>query len=65
MPLFARRVFVGRNRARDAVVNLADPDGHTRLRLVVDSLGAARIDFLDADGTVRSSLTGRDAEGHR
>jgi hypothetical protein len=65
VPLFARRVFVGRNRARDAVVNLADPDGHTRLRLVVDSLGAARIDFLDADGTVRSSLTGRDAEGHR
>jgi hypothetical protein len=52
-PLFAQRAFVGRDVAKNAVVNLADRRGKTRLRLVVDSLGAAttgRRDALSAEG---------------
>ena len=56
VPLVARRVFVGRDQSKSAVVNLSAPDGKPRLRLVVDSLGAARIEFLDADGRVTSTL---------
>jgi len=56
VPLVARRVFVGRDQSRAAVVNLNAPDGKPRLRLIVDSLGTARIEFLDADGHVTSRL---------
>jgi hypothetical protein len=52
----ARRVFVGRDQARSAVVNLHDPQGKPRLRLVVDSLGSARVEFLDANGNVTNRL---------
>ena len=58
VPLVARRMFVGRDPSKAAVLNLSDPAGKTRLRLVVDSLGAARIEFLDADGKVTNSMTG-------
>ena len=51
-PMFAQRAFFGRDPAKNAVVNLADAAGKTRLRLVVDSLGVARIEFLDANGGV-------------
>jgi hypothetical protein len=57
-PLAAQRVFVGRDRSRSAIVLLADRQGKTRLRLSVDSLGAARIEFLDADGKVTQTLPG-------
>jgi catechol 2,3-dioxygenase-like lactoylglutathione lyase family enzyme len=50
VPLVARRVFVGRDQSKAAVVNLSARDGKPRLRLMVDSLGVARIEFLDADG---------------
>jgi hypothetical protein len=50
--MFAQRAFFGRDVEKNAVVNLADTEGKTRLRLVVDSLGAARIEFLDANGAV-------------
>jgi hypothetical protein len=56
VPLVARRVFVGRDQAKSAVVNLSAPDGKPRLRLIVDSLGAARIEFLDADGRTTHTL---------
>lgn len=56
VPLSARRVFVGRDRERAAVVNLSAPDGTTRLRMVVDSLGDARIEFLDDAGAVVRTL---------
>lgn len=56
VPLLARRVFVGRDQSKAAVVNLSAPDGKPRLRLIVDSLGAARIEFLDIDGRVTSML---------
>jgi hypothetical protein len=53
----SRRLFAGRNTDGSAVVNLADMDGNTRLRLEVDSLGQAAITFLDADGTVVRRVT--------
>jgi hypothetical protein len=55
-PLAAQRMFVGRDRSKSALVSLADPQGKIRLRMAVDSLGAARIEFLDADGRVTSRL---------
>lgn len=57
VPLAARRVFVGRDQAKSAIVNLADRDGKPRLRLLVDSAGAARIEFLDPAGRVTYSLS--------
>jgi hypothetical protein len=56
--LWARRVFVGRDTTRTAVVNLADRTGVPRLRLSVDSLGNASITFLDAHGHVTRQITG-------
>jgi len=50
--LASRRMFLGRNTAKSSVIDLADPRGAVRLRMVVDSLGDARIEFLDGDGTV-------------
>jgi hypothetical protein len=56
VPMFAQRVYVGRDVARSALLNLADPMGRIRLRLKVDSLGTASLEFLDADGHVTSKL---------
>ena len=56
VPLSAQRLFVGRDQSRSAVLNLSDPSGKPRLRLVVDSLGAARIEFLDAAGKVTNTV---------
>jgi hypothetical protein len=55
-PLAAQRVFVGRDRSKSALVLLSDKMGHPRLRMSVDSLGKASLDFLDADGKVTRSL---------
>jgi hypothetical protein len=55
-PLVARRVFVGRDQTKSAVVNLHDRAGKPRLRLIVDSLGSARVEFLDATGKVTQTL---------
>jgi hypothetical protein len=59
VPLNAQRMFIGKDAAKSAVLNLSDPNGTPRLRLVVDSLGAARIEFLDAAGKVTSTVTGK------
>ncbi len=56
VPLNAQRMFVGKDAAKSAVLNLSDPNGKPRLRLVVDSLGAARIEFLDAAGKVTNTV---------
>ena len=56
VPLFAQRVYVGRDRTKAAVVNLADRMGRTRLRLVVDSLGTPSLEFLDEAGRVTARL---------
>ncbi len=55
-PLFAQRVYVGRDVAKSALVNLSDRSGKPRIRLVVDSLGRASLDFLDEAGRVTYSL---------
>jgi hypothetical protein len=55
-PLAAQRLVVGRDRAKNAVVSLHDKFGKPRLRLVVDSLGVARILFLDSLGKVTHSI---------
>lgn len=47
-----RRVFVGKNADKSAIVSLADANGKPRLTLKVNADGAAGIEFLDADGTV-------------
>ena len=52
VPMYAERVYVGRDRAKSAVVNLSDPQGRPRLRLIVDSLGAPSMQFLDDKGAV-------------
>jgi hypothetical protein len=57
-PLTARRLFAGRDPSKSAIVSLADPEGHARLRLVVDSTGAASILFLDTAGRVTRTITG-------
>lgn len=56
VPMFAQRVYVGRTGARAALIDLSDPNGKPRLRLMVDSLGAASLEFLDADGKVTARL---------
>jgi len=56
VPLYAERVYVGRDRSKAAVINLSDPQGRPRLRLVVDSLGAPRLEFLDEGGQVTARL---------
>jgi hypothetical protein len=38
-------------------VTLSDPDGRAKLRLEVDSLGAASIQFLDDAGDVVRMIT--------
>ena len=56
----APRLFVGRDPAKQAVLDLKDRTGRSRLRLAVDSLGAARIEFLDDSSrvvrTVKASM---------
>ena len=56
VPLAAERVYVGRNVSRAAVVNLSDPSGRPRLRLMVDSLGTPSLEFLDEGGKVTARL---------
>lgn len=60
-PLAAQRLFVGRDRSKAAVLTLGDRTGTPRLRLSVDSLGAAQIEFLDAQGRVTRRISGDDA----
>lgn len=55
-PMFANRIYVGRDPGRNAMINLFDPEGRARLRLVVDSLGNPSLEFLDANGTVTTRL---------
>src|SRR5581483_3146152 len=58
IPLAAPRAFFGKDRAKNASVVLSDPAGNPRLRMLVDSLGVPRIEFLDASGKVTNTVTG-------
>jgi len=50
------RLFAGKTADRSAVVALSDPQGRPRLRMMVDTSGDARIEFLDATGRVASTV---------
>ncbi len=54
-----RRLFAGRDRDGNAVLNLNDGAGRTRLRLVVDSAGGARLEFMDTAGKVTRTVADR------
>jgi hypothetical protein len=59
VPLNAQRVYVGRDASKSAVVDLSDRMGRARLRLRVDSVGVASLEFLDEAGQVTSRLPNR------
>jgi hypothetical protein len=50
-----KRLFAG-EVGRDAIVRLNDTRGRARIRLVVDSLDVARLEFLDARGNLIQRL---------
>jgi hypothetical protein len=54
-----RRVFVGKNADRTALVSLADAAGRPRLTIAVDAAGDPRIEFLDEAGKVVARLPDR------
>ena len=56
VPLAAQRVYVGRDVRRAAVLRLSDPSGRPRIQLMVDSLGAPSLEFLDDSGQVMQRL---------
>jgi hypothetical protein len=56
----AQRVFVGKQSNKTATVVLADAQSRPRLRLVVDSAGTARIEFLDDAAKVVRTISGTD-----
>jgi hypothetical protein len=47
-----QRLYAGRGRNGSSLVSLSDPQGRVRLRLTVDTLGAASIQFLSEKGEV-------------
>ena len=51
-----RRVFVGKNGDRAALIALSDAQGKPRLVFTVDAAGNPRIEFLDENGRVIKSL---------
>jgi hypothetical protein len=53
-----KRITIARMKDQSSAVELADPQGKPRLRLVVDRTGAPRVDFLDATGRVTRTLSG-------
>lgn len=55
---YRTRLYMGKDRSKAALVRLDDPQGRPRLRVSVDSLGAARLEFLDANGKVTHALPG-------
>ena len=55
-PLFAQRVYVGRDPAKSSIVVLSDRLGNPRLRLMVDSLGTPTLAFLDSTGKVVKTI---------
>ncbi len=48
----AQRVFVGKTREKAAALTLADPQGRTRVVLLVDAQGVPKLEFLDEKGAV-------------
>ena len=59
-PAFAHRVFIGKDADKSALINLADKKGKTRIQLIVDSTGEAKINFLDPTGKIVYSLPNKE-----
>ena len=55
----APRVFIGRDRTKSSILRLSDPMGRPRAVLRVDSLGVARLEFLDDSGRVTTRIPER------
>ncbi|MBO9203827.1 MULTISPECIES: hypothetical protein [Niastella] len=53
---YAQRIFVGKDESKTAMVTLADRMGKPRLQLFVDSIGTAKLNFLDEQGHITYSL---------
>lgn len=51
-----RRIFVGKDKEREAKVTLYDAKGNARINMMVDAAGVPRLDFLDENGKVTYSL---------
>ena len=58
VPMFAQRIYVGRDQSKNAMVNLSDKNGKLRIRMMVDSLNRPSLDFLDEAGKVTHSFPG-------
>jgi hypothetical protein len=56
VPMYAQRLYVGRDQSKAAVVDLHDPMGRPRIRMRVDSLGSPSLEFLDENGQVTARL---------
>lgn len=52
------RVFVGKDKEREAKVTLYDAKGTARINMIVEANGTPRLDFLDESGKVTYSLPG-------
>jgi hypothetical protein len=52
----ATRLFAGKTPDHSTIVALSDPEGRVRLRMVVDTSGDGRIEFLDATGRVTTTV---------
>lgn len=52
----ANRLYVGKGSHKEALLMMADPKGHPRIRMTVDSLGAPVLAFLDSAGKVTYQL---------
>jgi hypothetical protein len=57
VPMYAERVYVGRDRSKSAVVNLSDPQGRPAVAAVVDSTGTPSMLFLDEKGAVTARFS--------
>jgi hypothetical protein len=55
-PAYAHRVFIGKGSNKAAMINLSDKEGKTRIQLIVDSLGTAKLIFLDQNGNIVCNL---------
>lgn len=53
------RASIGKGPHKEAVMQLSDPHGRPRIKLMVDSLGLPTLEFLDADGHVVERLPSR------
>lgn len=51
-----RRLFLGKNRSDAAILEMLDPQGNTRIALMVEPDGTPKLLFLDENGNITFSL---------